>query len=356
MQTGLTLSELAAQIQATKELKLDMIVETPSIAMQIDSDGVPMLEVPPINSVKDHATRFGIRPTAHDQIGSRLGIPAKYYDRMLAERPELLADNVNAWFRHKPETRMVRTIGGDTRAFLSNRYQRIENEHLLAAAMPALAEIPEAQVVSSGLTERKMYLQVVSPRLVGEVKKGDVVQAGVAIANSEIGHGSYSALPLIWRLACLNGMVSQEGGFRGYHVGKQIDDSEALWAEDTIQADDKAILLKFRDMVRAAVDEARFKSRLEKMQGLADAKVIGKVEKAVEILAAKVSANEAETDGILRALIEGGDLTAWGMINAVTAQGHDKAISYDRAVEFEAAGGALVELAPAEWRRVLEAA
>ena len=58
--------------------------------------------------------------------------------------------------------------------------------------------------------------------------------------------------------------------------------------------------------------------------------------------------------GILRSLIEGGDLSAWGLLNAVTAQAHTA--EYDRAVEFEAAGGTLLTLAPTEWSRMLEAA
>ena len=66
----------------------------------------------------------------HDQIGSRAGIPAKYYDRMLTEAPDLLATNVNAWHRINPARRMVRTLGGDARSFLSDRYNRIENEEI----------------------------------------------------------------------------------------------------------------------------------------------------------------------------------------------------------------------------------
>jgi hypothetical protein len=43
------------------------------------------------------------------------------------------------------------------------------------------------------------------------------------------------------------------------------------------------------------------------------------------------------------------------VLNAVTAQAHT-AKSYDRAVDFENAGGQLLELSPKEWREVLVAA
>lgn len=350
MMKGLSLSQLAAKIEGNKSLKRDLIADTGSLAMVVlpaldESTSRPVLEIP-------NEGRFPILPLAHDQIGARVGIPSKYYDRMLNEAPELLADNVNVWFKRQPEKRMVRTLGGDTRAFLSNRYQRIENEEIADIVLPILADIPDVQIVSSEITERRMYIQAVAPRIQGDVKVGDTVQAGVVIGNSETGHGSVSVAALDWRLRCLNGAISADK-FRAYHVGKQIEDNAELWGDDTKKADDRAVLLKVRDMVKAAVDAVRFRERIERMQGLTQIKATD-VEHAVEVLAQKVNATDDERGGILRSLIEGGDLSAWGMLNAVTAQAHT-ARSYDRAVDFEAAGGQLLALAPSEWREIVEA-
>ena len=126
------------------------------------------------------------------------------------------------------------------------------------------------------------------------------------------------------------------------------------WSDETMQADDKTVLLKVRDMVRAVVDETKFRAKLAQMQGLTEGKISGDPVKAVEVLAAKVNATEGEKGSILRKLIEGGDLSAWGMVNAVTALAHD-ATSYDRAVELEAMGGGLIDLHPSEWNKVLRA-
>src|SRR5262249_34629197 len=185
---------------------------------------------------------------------AKLQIPAKYYDRMLNEDPNLLAINTNAWFRKQPERRMVRTLGGDARAFLSNRYQRIEHEQLAEPALEELAKLPGVQIPSCEVTDRRLYIHFVVPTIQGEVKKGDVVQAGGIIKNSEVGCGALSVAGLIWRLWCLNGATTGEA-FRRNHVGRHVDEGEMEWAEDTQRADDKAILLKVRDMVRAVVDE-----------------------------------------------------------------------------------------------------
>lgn len=137
MKTGLSLSELAAKIEGNRALKQDFIAPTEAATMQVDTDGKTKLEIP----VPERGLQtFPILRHAHDQIGARLQIPAKYYDRMLTTAPDLLATNVNAWFRKAPEKRMVRTLGGDVRAFLSNRYNRIENEEIAEVVLPILGQ------------------------------------------------------------------------------------------------------------------------------------------------------------------------------------------------------------------------
>lgn len=350
MKTGLSLQQLAAKIESNQELKRDYIADTARLTMQIQNDGVPVLEVQDKERLE-----FPLLPLAHDQVAARLNIPSKYYDRMRTDAPDLLATNVNAWFRKNPEKRMIRTLGGDVRAFLSNRYNRIENEEIAEVVLPILAEIPDVRIVSSEITDRRMYIQALTPRIQGEVKKGDVVQAGVVISNSEVGAGAVSISPLVFRLVCLNGMISADGRLRANHVGGRIEETEALYADDTKKADDRAILLKVRDHVKAAIDQLSFDKRIAKMAGLTEMQVEGDPEKAIEVLAKKVGATDGERSGILKSLIQGGDLSAWGLMNAVTHQAHI-ARNYDRSVEFEQMGGALLELPKTAWREILEAA
>jgi hypothetical protein len=352
MLKGLSLVELATKIEANRELKRDFIADSSKLAMEVQ----PAQANERANTVlvlPEHG-QFPILPLAHDQIGLKTGIPAKYYDRMLAEAPGLLASNVNTWFGRDKDKRMIRTIGGDARAFLSNRYNRIENEEIAEAALPVLRDLPNVSIVSSEVTDRRLYIHFVVPSVIGEVKVGDVVQAGGIITNSEVGLGSVSVSGLLWRLRCLNGMKTADT-FRRHHVGRQIEDDAALWADDTRKADDRAVLLKVRDMVKAVVDETRFRAQIEKLRRLTEGEITGDPTKAIEVLARKVGATETEQGGILRALIQGGDLSRWGIVNAITAQAHT-ATSYDRAVEFEAMGGNVVELAKSDWQEILQAA
>ena len=143
---------------------------------------------------------------AHRQIGTHLRIPAAYYDRMREERPDLLAYNANTWFKQENSQRMLRTLDGSARAYLSNRYRRIDNIDIAGVTLPILGGLPDIRFESCQITESRMYIKAVNPRLQAEVSPADIVQAGVIISNSEVGLGSVSIQPLIYRLVCSNGM------------------------------------------------------------------------------------------------------------------------------------------------------
>jgi hypothetical protein len=58
---------------------------------------------------------------------------------------------------------------------------------------------------------------------------------------------------------------------------------------------------------------------------------------------------------VLRDLIDGGDLSQYRLINAVTRTAGD-AKFYDRATELEMAGATVLDLKPTEWRDLALAA
>ncbi|MGB3547471.1 MAG: hypothetical protein WBA17_10880, partial [Saprospiraceae bacterium] len=154
---------MAQALEAQQSLKKDYVADTRALEM------TPTGQL----AIADNAQPFDITPHAHRQIGDRIGIPAKYYERMRTDAPELLRDNVNHWFQSQPEQRMIRTLGSDARAFLSRRYRRLDNFDLADAVLPTLLQMDGAQVVSCELTETRMYLKVVTAKIQADVKVGD---------------------------------------------------------------------------------------------------------------------------------------------------------------------------------------
>ena len=348
MKAGKTLQELAMELDRQQAVKKDMIVDMGALSMNPGDTGLA-LQV----TGGSMAAQYGINDIAHRQIGQTLKIPAPYYDRMRAEYPELLAQNVNGWFSRTPDTkRMLRTMDGTARALLSDRYRRIDNFEVASAVLPIISGMDGASVESCELTESRMYLKVVNPRVTAEVKKGDIVQAGIIISNSEVGMGSVNVSPLVYRLVCSNGMIAQDGAVRKYHVGRANEGGEdfSIYRSETIEADDKAFLMKLEDSVKAAVDQARFAAIVDKMREATEATMEAKVvPQVVELASKEYGITEAEGKGILGHLIAGGDLSLYGLANAVTRQAQDVE-SYDRSTELEATGYKIITMAPALWR------
>lgn len=89
MKTGRTIQEIGAEILRQSQAKEDYLVNTNSIVME-DWDGKPMLHLRGENGL-DLINPLEIQQTAHRQIGDYLGIPRKYYDRMLGSDVGLLS-------------------------------------------------------------------------------------------------------------------------------------------------------------------------------------------------------------------------------------------------------------------------
>ena len=118
MKQGRALVDLAMEIQRQANAKADFVADTRKLEFVPNGHG-------PRLAIEGHGI-YDVTGHAHRQVGERIGIPAKYYDRMLADAPELLLANVNHWFAHKPEQRMVRTLEGPERdcPFASHSAQR----------------------------------------------------------------------------------------------------------------------------------------------------------------------------------------------------------------------------------------
>lgn len=355
MKNGRSLVSLAQELERQLATKQDLLVPSPQMVHTTSSTGVSTLA---IKNIGGEDRTYGITELARRQLADKLKIPFPYFERMRAEQPSLLDQNINTWLGSGDERRMIRTLDGNVRAVLSERYRRLDNFDLAEHVLPILQSLPGARMESVELTETRMYLKVVTPQVRFEVAPGDIVQAGVVISNSEVGHGTLSVQPLVFRLVCKNGLIAADRALKKTHLGRIQEaesDAAVLFEEDTLRADDKAFFLKVRDVVQASVSEATFRVTAEKMQKTMGIKLVGDPVKTVEVLANRYSLNDAERAGVLRHLIEESDLSGYGLVNAVTGYSQEIA-DYDRATEFEALGGKLIELSRSEWAPLAEAA
>lgn len=348
--------ELAAAVQATKDAKKDYVV--PSQMIRMVQNGGELGDRPDlVGRITFGGEFFTPSEVLHEQLSEKLQIPKKYYDRMKTEAPGLLAANVNQWLGQSKDRRMVRTVGTTARALLSDRYRPLDNDMILESVLTVLSKQQSLTVLSSEITERRLYLQVVSPRLQGDVKVGDTVQAGLTISNSEVGLGSVRIEPLLYRLVCMNGCIMPTAMKRN-HVGKQAVESDGyeFYRPETMIADNRAFLMKIEDTVKNAFDTLAFSESLKKLTITAGNKIEGKpLQDVIEDVTARFDFSKSESESILQNLINGADLSQWGLANAVTAMANTVQ-DYDRAVDFERIGGKIIDLTPNEWKVIAQKA
>ncbi len=181
MKQAKSIIQLARELERQRQARKDFIADTRSLQVKT-KDGWSQLSI----KMDKLEESFWLNEVAHKQLAERLQIPQKYYHKMRFEYPSLLDDNINSWLAKNPDRRMIRTLDGHARAFLSDRYRRLDNLELADAVIPIIKEMKGAEIVSCDITETHMYIKVINKKLKAEVAVNDVVQAGIVISNSEV--------------------------------------------------------------------------------------------------------------------------------------------------------------------------
>ena len=364
MKTGKTLVQLATEIQRRAENKKDLVANTKNLAVGVNAEGKVALSV-------GNAHVYDINSIAHAQIGAHTEIPKAYYDKMLAVAPTLLATNVNEWFDRYPAARMVRTLDGNARAFLSDKFAPdMENEDLAEAVLPVLMDM-NLEIASCEITDRRLYIKAVDKTVSRELAKtgaffGDgghtivrVAFPAITISNSEVGHGALSIQGGVYDGGCSNLSFFGERSMRRAHVGQKQTIAEgelyAMLSDKSKRLNNAAMWSTVRDVVRGVFERAQFDALVDKIEGTHADKIIGDVVKVVELSSRKLGLLETEGKSVLDHLIRGGDISRFGLYNAITRMSSDVE-SYDRATELERIGAQIIELPRADWKVLAEAA
>lgn len=356
MKTGLTLEAFAAKITATAQSARDFILPASQLRMT-DLGEIAF-------TTRDEGILLPANVTASQQIASYCEIPLEYYKRCPAS---LRATQVNHWMgTHESDKRLVRTADGHVRALLSDRYRPLDNYDLAAHVLPIIQEAG-LTVESADITDTKLYLKCIDASIMAEMDfndshhgihdgNRDILHPLVVITNSETGHGSLSVTDGLFRVVCKNGLIAEKR-VRKNHAGDRraqdanLDSALEVYCDDTRKAMDNALWMQVADMTRSAVSRVRFELLVDKMREAKTGKKIAKPDVACEVVRKRFSLTEVESSGILGHLAAGGDLSRFGMLNAVTRYAQDVEL-YDRSTELERLGGQILDLNAQEWATI----
>ena len=346
MNPGQPINTVIQDILTQKALKRDFVA--PTSVIEFDANGQVTL---------DTSGTFSANDLFHDQIASHLQIPKKFYDRVRAAHPDLIALTANRLLKDKPEQRLVRTMDGVARAFLSDKYRRLDNDDIASFMIPIMQDNSAGLTVESAfVNEKKLYFQLVSQRVEGEIRVGQTVRAGVIVQNSEVGLGALSIRPLVYTLACKNGMIVQQFSKRHTHLGSQLtfDADYEIMSNETIAMSNQALMLQIRDYLGYVVSQDGFNTMIQTIKETADEEIKADPQQVIEVLAERQMFSEEEKKNILYSFLKGNDFTRWGLSSAITETANEHP-NYERVIELETFGGQIMTMPSREFLHIAKA-
>jgi hypothetical protein len=158
-------------------------------------------------------TNYALSDHATSQLCQRLEIPVPYFRRLPGEMKATVANYDLSRFKEK--SYLLRGKGDWIRAFLSADYTPYDNKQI-AETVQSLLENGAITIRDFVLEETNLYLKLVSDEI---VDRGAALKAGIMIGNSEVGLGSVSVEPFVFRKPCTNDLiVSDEKSFKHAHI------------------------------------------------------------------------------------------------------------------------------------------
>lgn len=263
---------------------------------------------------------FPLNKTAYTTLGMRLRVPAEYILRCPSD---LQAKNMNYWLsRDRSRQFLMRKENGCVRAFLSSKYSRIDHLDVISTLENEMET--DSLHVKFEISETRMVAQLIFPET-KPVKINDVTQVGINIVNSEIGFSAVEVSGLIFRLRCLNGLITPDvyGSWKRTHrleIGK--------------------ISVEMQESI------ARLKVKLEQMHQMFCLSVNVGVENPLLILDnlfKKFQVTKEESEAVLVAYSSEAEESQFGLINAFTAAGsRENGLSLEARENLQKIGGRLL--------------
>ncbi len=209
-----------------------------------------------------------LAPFALGQATSKAGVPKTFVDDLLDPArsgwgPELLAHNLNELnAREAADTRLLlRSVNGQVRGYLSDRYRRMDARPIIGAFIEACRSVG-ALPLRGHVTETRVAIKMVLDRVFEPLPGGyEMMVLGAALTTSDFGAAPLVVSFYCERLVCLNGLIAEQG-LRAVHLGARLAD-DVSFSQRTYELDTATQASAVRDLVRARLNA----ENIERFQG-----------------------------------------------------------------------------------------
>lgn len=382
------LGTLLGVLRDQQSQKVDVVIPAPllrSVGGSLEVAGLdPVTITPEVLDMEGFTPAVTMDPSglylptrgADSHLADKLGIPLKYVRTMRDTHLDLFDANVNGWANHpsnKDRKFLVRLINGinpddDThsgilRAVLSDSYGFRDNIDTLMALVAGLraAGLSGSNVTAASLSDDNLFVEVdvpeiavMAPELLANYRSpftgavgadNPVVSAGLVFKNSETGGGALSVTPRLKVLVCQNGMQITKDSMRSIHIGSKLDEGQIAWKQDTRDAEDQLFTKRVRDAVTSFLTVDYVQGAVDGLTEAAGVKIT-KPTDTIEKVAKELRFSQSEQDLLMADFIAGGDVTAGGVLHAVTSAAQ-RITDVDRSYEFEGLGIRAMQIAAA---------
>ena len=363
-----TLENILRQISEQASRKADYIAPTDQIQV-VTRDGNTNIVMEANKGMPTQ--QFVTNEVAFNQLASNCDLDVRTARRLRDnENYSREFDNlVNKILVNEPKNKMLRTFDGEqplVRAIVSDKFKTFDNVDLVQAALPQLLESDaQWQIVNGTITDQRLYMRLKSKNQIAEPAVGDLVSNGVMLRNSETGHGSCEVSQLIWTLACLNGMTSQNTSRHTHVTSARGTDEWSLLTNEAKEADNVSLRLKLRDITASMADTANFEKTVDQFRlahgdivenGLANPSAV--VDSVVQVLKLPKKAASDVMAGLMQTIQQAGytnkPVSRATLVNAVTSVAH---VSHaDNVDEWYSNGRTLLQLPRNQWETIARAA
>lgn len=401
------LQTLADMLRDQEAHKVDAIVKAANIRCdntgQIEIFGTDPLITG--DGVTDMNGLYNLSPVALAHFAERFGIDTRYARKLAEKRPDILASNINGWIEGfssdgneieaEPDgrsftCRTFQMAEGDNlfRGLLSDKFAIIDNLDVIDAVFRGIRAAglgrEDLEIAGCDLTENRMRVRVlvpaakiVAPKLFAgyrspfegrDVRVGGrggwtieharevaeregqgyapgtepIMWAGFEFGNGELGDSATYVVPRAEARICKNGLTLPLDAARKTHVGERLSEGVINWSADTRAAQLNLITRKVADAVRTFASVEFWETKVAEIEAKAD-KPVADADGTIKAVAKGLRLSDDETGSVLDMFIRGGQMTAGGVLNAVTAAAQVVA-DPDRAAEIERMGVRALEL------------
>lgn len=323
------------------EVPQDVVVSTDKLGFVAEGQQVIM-------HTGSHETAHRVHENALGQIAERASIPGAFARSLLTRGDwgaRLLADNLSTIFNRQDPTRaLVRSVNGQARGFLSDKYRRIDCRPIVDAFAAGCQKLGAVPVEGVG-GELRIAIKALLP-VVFEPFPNEIIAVGVQISNSDFGAGALSLRGFMLRLACINGMVREEA-LRQIHLGGRLADS-IEFSKKTYALDTRTMSSAVSDMMNNMLGVDRINESIALVKRANGAKVedVGALLRQLQ----KTVLHKSEADAVRDVFNDGGieqlppGQTVYRMAQAVSWVAKS-AKTAERRLELEQRAGELLDRA-----------